>query len=78
MNEIFSIYDQFLNYFPPNLHGVVSIALAVLIVIAVVKIIKKDFIYIVLLVVLLPASWPILKTIWESIANIIKFLLTKR
>lgn len=78
MDQIFSIYSQFLNYFPQNLHGLVSLALAVLMVIGIVKVIRKDFIYIILLVVLLPASVPILKNIWESMVNIIKFLLTKR
>lgn len=78
MDQIFSIYNQFLGYFPQSVHGLVSLALAVLIVIGILKVIKKDFIYIILLVVLLPASVPILKNIWESVVNIIKFLLTKR
>jgi hypothetical protein len=78
MDQIMSIYNQFLSYFPSNLHGVVSLALAVLIAIGVFKVIRKDFIYIILLIVLLPASVPILKNIWESLSNIIKFLLTKR
>lgn len=78
MDQIFSIYNQFLSYFPQNLHVLVSLALAVLIVIGIFRVIKKDFIYIILLVVLLPASVPILKNIYESLVNIIKFLLTKR
>jgi hypothetical protein len=78
MDQILSIYNQFLNYFPSNLHGLVSLALAVLIAIGVFKVIKKDFVYIILLVILLPASIPILKNIWESVSGIIKFLLTKR
>jgi hypothetical protein len=78
MDQIFSIYNQFLNYFPQNLHGIVSLALAVLIVIGIFKVIKKDFVYIILLIVLLPASVPILKNIWDSAVNVIKFLLTKR
>jgi hypothetical protein len=78
MDQIYSIYNQFLSYFPANLHGVVSLALAVLVAIGVFKVIKREFIYLILLVVLLPASVPILKNIWESLSSIIKFLLTKR
>ncbi|MEO8065771.1 MAG: hypothetical protein ABI643_02860 [Candidatus Doudnabacteria bacterium] len=78
MAQITSIYNQFLSYFPANLHGVVSLALAVLIVIGIYKVIRKDFIYIILLIVLLPASVPILKNIWESLVNIIKFLLQNK
>lgn len=78
MDQIFSIYNQFLSYFPANLHGLVSLALAVLIAYGIIKVIRRDFIYIILLVVLLPASVPIIRNIWESLSNIIKFLLTKR
>lgn len=78
MDQIMSIYRQFLGYFPANLHGVVSLALAILIIIAIYKVIRKDFIYIILLIVLLPASVPILKNIWESLVSIIKFLLERK
>jgi hypothetical protein len=78
MDQIFSIYQQFLSFFPDKIHGLVSLALAILIVIAVFKVIKKQFIYIVLLVVLLPASVPILKNIWEGLVNLLKFLLTHK
>ena len=72
------IYNQFLNYFPANLHGVVSLALAVLIAVGIFKVIKKDFIYLIVLIVLLPASVPILKNIWSSLSAIIQFLLAKK
>jgi hypothetical protein len=78
MEQIYGIYNQFLSFFPASLHGVVSLALAALIAYGVIKVIRKDFIYIVLLVVLLPASIPILKNIWASLTNIFHFLLTKR
>jgi hypothetical protein len=78
IDQIFSIYGQFLSYFPERFHWVVSLVLAVLIVVAVYKIIKKNFIYIVLLIVLLPASVPILRNVWDSVAGLVKFLLTRR
>ncbi|OGE88068.1 MAG: hypothetical protein A3J07_01680 [Candidatus Doudnabacteria bacterium RIFCSPLOWO2_02_FULL_49_13] len=77
MDQIVSIYNQFLSYFPENLHGIVSLALAVCLAIGIFKVIKREFIYIIVLIVLLPASVPILKNIWESLSTIIKFLLTK-
>jgi len=78
MEQIYSIYNQFLSYFPSNLHGLVSLALAAVIAIGVIKVIKREFVYIILLVVLLPASVPILKNIWESVYNIFMFLLDKK
>jgi hypothetical protein len=78
MDQIYSIYNQFLGYFPDNLHGIVSLALAALIAIGVFKVIKREFVYIIVLIVLLPASVPILKNIWQSLSNIIQFLLVKK
>jgi hypothetical protein len=78
MDQIYSIYNQFLSYFPENLHGIVSLALAAVIAVGIIKVIKREFVYIILLVVLLPASVPILKNIWESVYNIFMFLLNKQ
>lgn len=78
MDQIMGIYNQFLSYFPANLHGVVSLALAVLIVYGIIKVLRRDFIYVILLIVLLPASVPILRNIWESLVNIINFLVAKK
>lgn len=78
MNGIFQIYNQFLGYFPAGLHPLISFILAVLIVYGIIKVLQKEFVYIILLIVLLPASVPILKNIWESIVNIINFLLAKK
>jgi uncharacterized membrane protein YhhN len=78
MEQILSIYAQFLSFFPSNIHGLVSFFLAVILVIAIFKVIKKNFIYIILLIILLPASIPILKSVWEGVVNLIDFLLTKK
>ena len=75
MNEIQILYLEFLGNFPPNLQPIISIGLAVLLVYAIFKVIKKDFIYIIALVVLLPASVPILKSVWTGVVSFIKFLL---
>jgi hypothetical protein len=75
MNEIQNLYIEFLTNFPENLRPIISIGLAVLLVYAVLKVIKKDFIYIIALIVLLPASIPILKSVWEGVVSFIKFLL---
>jgi len=75
MNEIQNLYLEFLGNFPQNLQPIISIGLAVLLVYAIFKVIKKDFIYIIALVVLLPASVPILKSVWAGVVSFIKFLL---
>lgn len=75
MNEIQSLYLQFINIFPAGVRPIVSIVMAVFLVYSVVQVVKRNFIYLILLVVLLPASVPILKGVWEGILIIIRFLL---
>lgn len=75
MNEIQSLYLQFINIFSAGVRPIVSIVMAVFLVYSVVQVVKRNFIYLILLVVLLPASVPILKGVWEGILIIIRFLL---
>jgi hypothetical protein len=75
MQELQNLYYQFLSVFPPVLHPFISIALAVFLVYSIVQVIRKDFIYIIALVVLLPASIPILKDFGNALIQLIKFLL---
>ena len=78
MSEIQNIYLQFLSNFPVGIRPIVSVGLAILLVYSIFKVIKKDFLYIILLVVLLPGSVPILKSIWAGIVTIVKFLLNSK
>jgi len=75
MSEIQNIYLEFLLNFPEHLRPIISIGLAVLLIYAVFKVIKKDFIYIIALIILLPASIPILRNVWEGVVTFVKFLL---
>ncbi len=78
MQEIQKIYLQFLGNFPVNFHPIISVGLAVLIIYSIFKVIKKDFIFLIVLVILLPASAPILKNIWQGIVMLVKFLLNTK
>lgn len=78
LQSIYSLYNQFLNYFPPKVHGLVSLFLAILLIYGIYKVLRKQLIYLVLLVILLPASVPILKNIWEQLLEFLKFLLSRR
>lgn len=78
MSEIQNLYLQFLSNFPARLQPIISLGLALLVIYSVFKVIRKDFIYLIALVVLLPASVPILKSVWEGILAFVKFLLNIR
>lgn len=77
LSELYSLYDLFLSYFPSQLHGVVSIALAALLVYAIFQVIKKNFVFLILVVLLLPQAVPILRSIWDSVSGILKFLISR-
>ena len=78
LQQIYGIYDQFLSNFPAKFHGMVSLALAVLLVYGIYKVLRKHFIYVVLLVILLPASVPILRSVWGQTLELLKFLVSRR
>lgn len=75
MQELQNLYYQFLSVFPPVLHPFISIALAVFLVYSIIQVIRRDFIYIIALIILLPASIPILKSLGQALVQLIKFLL---
>jgi hypothetical protein len=74
ITDIQNIYSNFLAYFPVQYQPVVSVVLAVLIIYSVFRIVRKDFIFIIALVVLVPGSVPILKSIWAGLLVVVKFL----
>lgn len=75
MQQIQDLYTRFLSLFPSVLHPIISIILVVVIIYAIIQVIKKDFIYLIVLVILLPASIPVLRSVGQGIIDLIKFLL---
>ena len=70
-------YNQILGYFPNFLHPFISVALAVFLVYSIFQVLKRNFVWLIVLIILLPASVPILKNLWEVLLGVIKFLLGK-
>ncbi len=70
-----NLYMEFLINFPPPVRPIISLLVAAAIVYAVIQIIRKDFIYLILLIVLLPASIPVLKNIFDTLVQIIRYLI---
>lgn len=75
MQTIQDLYTQFLGYFPNFLHPVISLVLVIFLVYSIFQVLKKNFIYLILLVVLLPAAIPIIKQIFATILTVIRYLL---
>lgn len=75
LDQIQNLYLEFLKNFPAALQPVISIGVAVFIVYSIFKVIKKDWIFIIALIILLPASKPVLVNAWQGVVAFIKFLL---
>lgn len=74
LTRIQDMYSQFLANFPVQYQPVVSVVVGLVIVYAVYRIIKRDFIFIVLLVILVPTSIPVLKSVWAGLVTLLKYL----
>ncbi len=75
MQQLQDFYVGFLNLFPTFLHPIISIGLAILLILSAVQVLKRNFVYLILLVILLPASIPILKNIVDTLIAFVKFVL---
>lgn len=73
-SRIQELYIQFLNYFPANFQPAVSVVVAILIIYTIYRIIKRDFIFILALAILVPTSIPVMKSVWQGIVSVIKFI----
>ena len=78
LSDLQNLYLQFLNNFPPSLQPIISIGLVIVIIYSLFKVVKKDWIFLIVLVILLPGSKPILQSIWQGIVVFIKFLLNTK
>jgi hypothetical protein len=75
MEYLTGLYQQFLEFFPNFLHPFISIAVVIFLVYSIVQALKRNFIFLIIIVVLLPASIPILKSVVDILINFIKYLL---
>ncbi|MEI6499210.1 MAG: hypothetical protein WCO23_04555 [bacterium] len=77
-NSIFQLYDNFTGGFSRNIRLGLAIVLLFAIIWQLYLIIKKGrWIFIVILVILIPTFWPILKEVGRYLFIICKFLITR-
>lgn len=72
--QIEAFYSRFLANFPPEFQPYISITLGVVLFISIIQVLRKEFIWLIALAVLLPASVPILKGIAAAIVELLKLL----
>lgn len=72
--HIETLYTRFLSNFPPEFQPFISITLGIILFVSIVQVLRKEFIWLIVLVILLPASVPILKGIAVAIIELLKLL----
>lgn len=72
--RIQELYVDFLANFPVTFQPGISILVALIIIYTVYRIIKRDFIFIILLAILVPTSIPVMKSVWSGLVSVIKYL----
>jgi len=77
INKIFSYYDKLIMGIPPGYSGLLSLVILALLAWALYKFIKGNFIWIILIIVFIPATWPALKGLGRIIFIIFTFLITR-
>lgn len=75
MDFLFQAYDVFISNFPAQYQTLVSLALLAVIVISLFQLIRKSLVWIVLLVIFVPASIPILSNIGQGILDFLRYIV---
>ena len=72
--DIQAIYLKVLSNFPTEIQPFVSLILGIVLVVAVLQVLKKNFIWLIVIIVLLPASLSILRGITNLLIAVLKYL----
>ncbi len=75
LEEIYHLWEQFLHFFPSSLRWITSLIIFGLLVKLIISLIKKSFIWLILLVLFVPASIPLLKEIFGSVFRFLQKVL---
>lgn len=75
MDFLYRGYDTFISNFPAQYQGIISLGLLAVIIITVFQLVRRNLLWLVLLVVLVPATLPILSNIGTSLLDFLKYIV---
>lgn len=75
LNQIIQLYQSFLNLFPPGLHFWISLAIFLVLVFWVLDLVKRSLVWLILLVILVPASIPLLRQIVDGLLRFLRVVV---
>ena len=70
LNKVFDYYNKLIGFLPPYLRVVVAVVIILVLIFSFVKFIKKNFVWVIIFFLLLPAVWPSLKVIWNALLSL--------
>jgi len=71
MDQLANLYQQFLNLFPASIQWLISSVIAIALVVVIIKLLIKNFLIGIVLLILVVVSVPILRITWEIIARVV-------
>lgn len=71
MSTVIAYYNQILEMIPETYRLPIAVLILIFLIFALVNFFKKNLIWIILFIILLPAAWPSIRQIYLSVANLI-------
>lgn len=71
MNTVINYYNYILNLIPETYRLPIAVAILVFLFFALINFFKKNLIWIILFIILLPAAWPSIKQIYHYITGLV-------
>lgn len=75
MEFLYRAYDTFISNFPVQYQGIISLGLLAVIIITVFQLVRRNLLWLILLVILVPASLPILSNIGTGLIEFLKYIV---
>lgn len=72
------IFTSFVSAFPHFLQPYVSVLVGIFLIFTVVQIIRRQFVWLIALAILLPSSVAILRSVVEALAGLLRYLFAMR
>jgi len=72
MQKILDLYNQGLNLIPAQYRTVLAIIILLILIFSIIKFLRKNFIWIILFLLLLPAAYPALKQVGSIVWGLIQ------
>ena len=63
MSKILDLYNQGLNMIPPQYRTILAVVVLIILVFSLIRFLKKNLIWLVVFILLLPAAYPAIKQI---------------